>query len=40
MPPRVTVKQAAQLAKSLASGTPHAGKIALTIASDAVREMI
>jgi pyruvate dehydrogenase (quinone)/pyruvate oxidase len=40
MPPKVTVKQAAQFAKSLASGTPNAGKIALTVASDAVREII
>ena len=40
MPPKVTVEQAAQLAKSLASGTPNAGKIALTVASDTVREII
>lgn len=40
MPPKVTLKQAAKLAQSLASGTPHAGRIALTIASDTVREII
>lgn len=40
MPPKVEVAQAAALAKSLAKGTPHAGRIALTIASDTVREMI
>jgi pyruvate dehydrogenase (quinone)/pyruvate oxidase len=40
MPPKATVKQMAHLAESLARGTPHAGKIALTIGSDVVREMI
>ena len=40
MPPKVSLKQATKLAQSLASGTPNAGKIALTIASDTVREMI
>jgi pyruvate dehydrogenase (quinone)/pyruvate oxidase len=40
MPPKVTLKQATQLAKSLAKGTPNAGKIALTVASDAVREIV
>jgi pyruvate dehydrogenase (quinone) len=40
MPPRITVKQAAKFAESLARGTPNAGKIALTIASDKVREII
>jgi pyruvate dehydrogenase (quinone)/pyruvate oxidase len=40
MPPKVTLKQTAKLAQSLASGTPNAGKIALTIASDTVREII
>ena len=34
------VKQAAKFAESLARGTPNAGKIALTIASDKVREII
>jgi len=40
MPPKVTLKQAAHLAESLARGTPAAGKIALTIASDTVRELV
>jgi pyruvate dehydrogenase (quinone) len=40
MPPKVTLKQAAHLAESLARGTPARGKIALTVASDAVRELV
>ena len=40
MPPMVTLKQATHLAESLARGTPAAGKIALTIVSDTVREII
>ncbi len=40
MPPKVSARQAANFAKSLAKGTPHAGKIALTIASDTVREIV
>jgi pyruvate dehydrogenase (quinone) len=40
MPPMVTLKQTMHLAESLARGTPAAGKIALTIASDTVREII
>ena len=40
MPPVATLKQAAALAESLARGTPAARKIALTIASDTVREMV
>ena len=40
MPPKTTLKQAAHLAESLAKGTPARGKIALTIASDTVRELI
>ncbi len=40
MPPKVTLKQAAHLAESLARGTPARGKIALTLASDTVREMV
>jgi pyruvate dehydrogenase (quinone)/pyruvate oxidase len=40
MPPKVTVDQATKLATSLARGTPDAMKIALTIASDRVREII
>jgi pyruvate dehydrogenase (quinone)/pyruvate oxidase len=40
MPPKITLKQAAHLAESLARGTPAGGKIALTIASDTVRELV
>jgi pyruvate dehydrogenase (quinone) len=40
MPPKVTVRQATKFAKSLVSGTPNARKIALTVASDAVREIV
>jgi pyruvate dehydrogenase (quinone)/pyruvate oxidase len=40
MPPKVSARQAANFAKSLARGTPHAGKIALTVASDTVREIV
>ena len=40
MPPRVTLEQAAHFAKALASGTPNARKIALTVAADKVRELI
>jgi pyruvate dehydrogenase (quinone) len=40
LPPKVTIEQAAHFAESLARGTPHAGKIALTVASDAVRELV
>jgi pyruvate dehydrogenase (quinone)/pyruvate oxidase len=40
MPPKTTLKQAAQLAKSLARGTPDSGKIARTIAEDVVREIV
>jgi pyruvate dehydrogenase (quinone)/pyruvate oxidase len=40
MPPTVSAKQAARFAKSLASGTPNSGKIALTVASNTVRELI
>ena len=40
MPPKVTLKQAAHFAESLARGTPERGKIALTVASDTVREII
>ncbi|MCL4766905.1 MAG: pyruvate oxidase [Hyphomicrobiaceae bacterium] len=40
MPPRVSLKQAAKFAHALASGTPNAGRIALTVASDRVREMV
>jgi pyruvate dehydrogenase (quinone) len=40
MPPKVTLKQARHLAEALTRGTPAAEKIALTIASDTVREVI
>lgn len=40
MPPKVTLKQTMHLAESLAKGTPARGKIALTIASDTVRELL
>jgi pyruvate dehydrogenase (quinone)/pyruvate oxidase len=40
MPPKVELGQAARLAQSLASGTPNASKIALTVASNTVRELI
>jgi pyruvate dehydrogenase (quinone)/pyruvate oxidase len=40
MPPKVTLHQAAKFARSLASGTPNAGKIALTVVSDTVRELV
>lgn len=40
MPPKATVKQMTHLAESLARGTPARGKIALTIASDVVREIV
>ncbi|MGO4707356.1 thiamine pyrophosphate-dependent enzyme [Microvirga sp. 2MCAF38] len=40
MPPKIDVKQAAHLAEALARGTPNAKAIALTIASDKVRELI
>lgn len=40
MPPKTTLKQAAHLTESLVRGTPAGGRIALTIASDTVRELI
>jgi pyruvate dehydrogenase (quinone)/pyruvate oxidase len=40
MPPKVTAKQAAHFAEALIKGTPHGGKIALTVASDKVREIV
>lgn len=40
MPPAVTSRQALHFAESLARGTPNAGKIALTVASDTVRELV
>jgi len=40
MPPKVEAKQAMHMAEALAKGTPHAMKIALTLASDTVRELV
>jgi pyruvate dehydrogenase (quinone)/pyruvate oxidase len=40
MPPKVELKQVAHFAESLARGTPNAKKIALTTASNTVREII
>jgi pyruvate dehydrogenase (quinone) len=40
MPAKVDAKQASKLAEALVRGEPHRGKIALTIASDKVREMV
>jgi pyruvate dehydrogenase (quinone) len=39
-PPKATLEQMMHLAQALARGTPAAGKIALTLASDTVREML
>jgi pyruvate dehydrogenase (quinone) len=40
MPPKIKVEQAAHLAEALARGTPARGRIALTIASDKIRELV
>jgi pyruvate dehydrogenase (quinone)/pyruvate oxidase len=40
MPPKATAKQMAHFAESLARGTPAGGKIAWTVASDIVREIV
>jgi pyruvate dehydrogenase (quinone)/pyruvate oxidase len=40
MPPKVTLGQAAHLAQSLVRGEPNREKIALTILSDKVRELV
>jgi pyruvate dehydrogenase (quinone) len=40
MPPKATLKQMTHLAESLARGTPAREKIAMTIASDVVRELV
>lgn len=40
MPPKVTMTQAAHFAEALAKGTPNAKTIALTVASDKVRELV
>ena len=40
MPPKVKLRQAEHFAEALARGTPARGKIALTLASDTVRELV
>jgi pyruvate dehydrogenase (quinone) len=40
MPPKISFDQATKFAQSLAKGQPHRGKIALTVLSDKVRELI
>ncbi|MFZ0455150.1 MAG: thiamine pyrophosphate-dependent enzyme [Ignavibacteriaceae bacterium] len=40
LPPKITVKQAKKFAKSLIKGEPNRERIALTITSDKVRELI
>jgi pyruvate dehydrogenase (quinone)/pyruvate oxidase len=40
MPPRIEAKQALHLAEALAKGTPGGGRIALTLASNVVRELV
>ena len=40
MPPKVNPEQALHFAESLARGTPHRGKIAATVISDTVRELV
>jgi pyruvate dehydrogenase (quinone)/pyruvate oxidase len=40
MPPSVTLDQARHFAEALARGTPNRGKLALTVLSDKVRELI
>lgn len=40
MPPKVTLAQAGRFAESLARGTPNRKKIALTVASNKIRELV
>ena len=40
MPPKIEAKQAANFAQALAKGTPRGGRIALTVLSDKVRELV
>ncbi len=40
MPPKIELKQATNMAKSLAKGTPHALNTALTLSYDTVRELV
>ena len=37
---KIGAKDALHFAQALVKGTPHAGKIALTVASDTVRELV
>jgi pyruvate dehydrogenase (quinone) len=39
-PPKITARQAAHFAEAMAKGTPNRGKIALTLLSDKVKEMV
>jgi pyruvate dehydrogenase (quinone)/pyruvate oxidase len=40
MPPKISVEQATKFAEALAKGTPNRSKIALTVLSDKVRELV
>jgi pyruvate dehydrogenase (quinone) len=40
MPPKVTMEQAGRFAQALAKGQPNRDKIALTVLSDKVRELV
>jgi pyruvate dehydrogenase (quinone) len=40
MPPKITLAQASNFAESLARGEPNRAKIAWTVLSDKVRELI
>jgi pyruvate dehydrogenase (quinone) len=40
LPPKVTLEQAKHFAQALARGTPNREKIALTVLSDKVRELL
>jgi pyruvate dehydrogenase (quinone)/pyruvate oxidase len=40
LPPKISVDQAEKLAEALAKGTPNRKQIALTIASNTVRELV
>ena len=40
MPPKITVEQAAKFAESLVKGEPNRSRIALTVLSDTVREIV
>jgi pyruvate dehydrogenase (quinone)/pyruvate oxidase len=39
-PPKIDIKQALHLAESLAKGSPNRAKIALTLASDVIKQVI